>query len=228
MGDEKIADQFEELMSKAREFEQHAPIRSRGEQYLDEEVFCMWGIQALKLVEVVAGVSSQDYSIIKAYYDRAVQGYGLDLCIVVRSTFEGIYKNYMSGWFNVPGRIRADVTDDFMEYARHLREENKGQEISSSDVAAAVLAGAALESTLRYLCVKHDVAIYNENDKPRKASILNTDLKDKAYNKAKWNRINGWLQTRNSAAHGDIEKLTLNDIDELLKGVEDFNEEFLS
>jgi len=134
----------------------------------------------------------------------------------------------MSGWLNYPGRIRAEVTDDFLEYARHLRGENKGQEILASDVAAAVLAGAALESTLRYLCEKHDIAIYNENGKPRKASVLNSDLKDKAYNKAKWNRVNGWLQTRNSAAHGDSENLTLNDIDELLKGVEEFNEEFLS
>jgi hypothetical protein len=110
------------------------------------------------------------------------------------------------GWLeSVIELVHADTHSDFLEMADELA--GKGYKD-----AAAVVAGSSLEVHLKALCGKHGVET-ESNGKPKKADTLNADLvKAGAYGKLEQKQVTAWLGMRNSAAHGEYDSYSLQEV----------------
>jgi len=122
--------------------------------------------------------------------------------------------------------VRGELFDDFLEMAEHLL----GEEYKD---AAAVIIGASLETHLKKMCLKNDIAIdettLNGKTRTKKADTLNAELAQKEiYLKLDQKYITAWLGLRNSAAHGDYGKYTKEQVQLMLNGVREFIARFPS
>lgn len=112
--------------------------------------------------------------------------------------------------------IAADVFDSALEAAKHLNETGYVDN-------AAVLGRVVLEDALRRLAMREGVSVINDGGKPKKASLLNTELKGcEAYNQPTWRHIDGWLDTGNMGAHPTDQPLTKDEVLRMLEGIEGF------
>ena len=111
--------------------------------------------------------------------------------------------------------IKAEIlSGDVLEEATEL--SNAGYKDP-----ACVLAGVALETTLKELC--------HQNSTPLgKMDKMNADLKKAGvYNLAKQKQITAWAGLRNSAAHGAWGDYNGDDVEAMISGVERFIADYL-
>jgi hypothetical protein len=93
-------------------------------------------------------------------------------------------------------RVRADVYGDLMTQAEGLHYDRFAR-------AAAMIAGAALEEHIRKLAIKSSIAVTTSGGDPKKASVLNSDLRAAGvYSEPQRAAIEAWQKLRNEAAHG--------------------------
>ena len=152
--------------------------------------------------------------------------------IIVQSTFYGriallifgvitsLRKDLLSGYIaNLTELIHGELFADFLDMALHLLKEGYKD-------AAAVIAGSALESHLRQLCIKAGIETETERDdkiQPKKADRMNSDLaKNEIYSKSDQKSVTAWLDLRNDAAHGHYDKYTKEQVSLLISGIRDF------
>ena len=113
----------------------------------------------------------------------------------------------------------AEIFADFLEMADHLANEGYKD-------PAAVMAGGALESHLRQLCVKHGIDVERETDRtvvPKKADLLNSDLaKADVYEKLDQKSVTAWLDLRNKAAHAEYDGYTNDQVALMIQAIRDF------
>ena len=108
----------------------------------------------------------------------------------------------------------AEILDDVIEQAAALVEAGYKD-------PACVLAGVALESSLKELSTLHGVG-HGKMDK------MNADLaKEGVYNKGMQKQITAWAHWRNKAAHGEWEEYTEADVHAMIEGVRRFMAERL-
>jgi len=106
----------------------------------------------------------------------------------------------------------AEVFTDFLEMAGHLHSEGYKD-------AAASIAGAVLEDSLRRLHLKHIgqvqgmSSISKLNDALRKATV---------YGQAVWRQIQVWGDIRNDADHGHFGKVDAAAVKQMILGIGDF------
>jgi hypothetical protein len=106
------------------------------------------------------------------------------------------------------------LSDDILDQAKELLGNGYKD-------PAGVLAGVALEVTLKEMCTKSGMP-HNKLDK------MNTDLcKAGKYNMAKQKQITAWADLRNKAAHGQWSDYNQADISDFINGVERFIADFL-
>lgn len=114
--------------------------------------------------------------------------------------------------------IEAEVFDDFLEQAEHLLANGYFQ-------AAAVVVGCVLEVAMRKICAKHSIQL---PDKP-KLDWMNSELAKKgAYSKLVQKEVTAKSDIRNSAAHGQWDQFTREDVDGMLAWVRRFVSEHSS
>ena len=114
--------------------------------------------------------------------------------------------------------IEAEVFDDFLEQAEQLFNKGYYQ-------PAAVIAGCVLEDGLRKLCKKNSVAL------PAKATIdpINVELaKAGIYNKLQQKKVTALADLRNKAAHGEWNEFTKKDVEDMIRDVRRFMEDYFS
>lgn len=88
---------------------------------------------------------------------------------------------------------------------------------------AAVIAGTVLEEHVRRLCDKHVVSITDANGAPRKAQVLNQDLRQAgAYDKNDEKNVTAWFGLRNDAAHGQHAKYGEEQVRLFIASIRDF------
>jgi hypothetical protein len=89
--------------------------------------------------------------------------------------------------------------------------------------AAAVIAGTSLEVHLKALATKECLELQSPNSTPKKASVLNDELKrEGVYSALEHKQVIAWLAIRNSAAHrtyGDYDEAA---VKALIEGVGNF------
>ncbi|MEU5046846.1 hypothetical protein [Streptomyces griseorubiginosus] len=129
----------------------------------------------------------------------------------------GLRDDLKAGWTeSVVEMVHADTHSDYLDMSDTLLR-------SGFKDAAAVIAGAALEVHVRALCTKNGVDTELGDGTPKKATVMNTDLKKAdVYATLQEKQVTAWMDLRNQAAHGNYDKYDINEVRALVSGVRDF------
>jgi hypothetical protein len=194
----------------------HVDSLDRRVHEIDSDALLEWSVKARNLLSKACGQDSEHYRSFVA--NEKFQAYDLHLEILMRlrAVFLAAKEDFEGGYLNsVRTLVQAEVFDSELEQARALFA---GRYL----VAAAVISGVVLETTLRELCDRHGVP-HDKLDK------MNADLaKAGAYNTLAQKRITALAGIRNSAAHGKPDEFSEGDVDSMIRDVERFVTEHLT
>lgn len=208
--DELITQRFEELDAKANNY----IYRDVEGSHVKYEEFHEWATSVLNLFQRAFGENSSHYKNFSDKY-QMFRGYSYE-AETCRGIFRAAKDDYTNGYiFNVRALIKAELlSDDVLDQAKELLKNGYKD-------PACILAGIALEVTVKEMCTKQGI-------KHGKLDKMNADLcKAGKYNTAKQKQITAWADLRNKAAHGDWDAYDHADVDDLIKGVERFIADFL-
>lgn len=185
---------------------------------VDEQLAHRWSASTHSLLASVFGEQSDYYQGFSAIFQdphrrifeaQVRRGQGILL---------GAQSEYLDGGiFKVRHLVEAELFDDMLSQADHLHEHSYYQ-------AAAVIAGAVLEDTLRKMCQRANIAL---PDRP-KVDSMNADLaRQDVYDKLVQKQVTVWADLRNKAAHGEWDKFRSEDVEAMLRDVRRFVSERL-
>ncbi|MFB8268291.1 hypothetical protein ACFC96_16955 [Streptomyces sp. NPDC055955] len=122
-----------------------------------------------------------------------------------------------AGWTSsVMELVHADTHSDYLQMAETLLAAGYKD-------PAAVITGTSLEVHIRMLCTKHGVDTELPSGAPKKADVMNADLKKTGvYNEARKKQVTAWMDLRNKAAHGDYTSYDEYQARMFIDGVRDF------
>ena len=211
---QKLSDRFDQLYDEILEIEstrekKYSELRGNYD-VIDNEKTLTWKVKSKSLLIYACGKDSQHYEeFIKA---EKINGYQTqwDAFKKMKSVFLAAMDDYNNGYLtSIKNLIQADVFDSELEQAQELLS-------SGYKLAAAVIAGVVLETTLRDLCYQNSLPI-------GKLDKMNSDLaKAGIYNKLQQKRITALADIRNSAAHGKPEEFSDNDVTTMIRDIEQF------
>jgi hypothetical protein len=177
---------------------------------VDDERLLSWKVKAKSLLVSSCGNDSQHYQeFIRAEKPGGFES-NYDQFKRMRSVFAAAMEDYKGGFLtSIKNLIQADVFDSELEQAKELL-------VNGYKVAAAVIAGVVLETTLRDLCTREGLS-HSKLDK------MNADLaKAGIYNKLQQKRITALADIRNGAAHGKSGEFSDDDVNSMIRDVEQF------
>jgi hypothetical protein len=204
--DKLIEQRFAELEKKAAAI----PIK-------DYEVDCgkfhEWATNVLSLLLNVFGENRPQYQNFLNHY-KSFSGYSssFETC---RGVFLKAKEDYVSGYlFSVRGFIKAeDSTDNLDQASEIIKAGHKDP--------ACMLAGVALEITLKELCKRNNIP-------PGKLDAMNAELyKQTIYNTGMQKQVTAWAHWRNKAAHGEWSEYKETDVEDMIRGVTRFIADYL-
>ena len=205
--DKLIVQRLKELESKATQ------VTQTPEGEYDPKLFHEWATNVLSLLLRVFGENSPQYQNFKGHYRAASSWYSsFEIC---RGVFLAAKEDYESGYlFTVRGLIKAEDSVDILEQASQLVAGGYKD-------PACVLAGVALEITLKELCLRNNIA-------QGKLETMNAGLcKQSVYNAGMQKQITAWAHWRNRAAHGEWNDYKAADVEEMIRGVTRFVADYL-
>jgi hypothetical protein len=206
-----VADRLERLIEEGEEVAQHAESddlkRFTGSS---KRPLNSWLAKTDNILLSVFGEGSAHYSQFESIRDRSVikQKEVYAITGILEGALDDLREGFLTGQEFL---IAGEVFDSVIEQARHLKE-------SHFKDPAAVLGRVVLEDALQRISREEGI------DTDQKASQLNTDLWKSAerYSQPQWRKVQSWLDTGNAAAHGNFDKYTNGDVEDLLEGVEEF------
>ncbi|WP_073948799.1 hypothetical protein [Streptomyces kebangsaanensis] len=130
---------------------------------------------------------------------------------------QGLHDDLVAGWYeSMVELVHADTYSDYLEMADELLGAGYKD-------PAAVITGTSLEVHVRALCVKHGVNTELSSGTPKKADVMNADLKKAdVYDGLRQKQITAWMDLRNKAAHGDYQSYDGHQVRMFIDGVRDF------
>lgn len=203
----ELSDQLQSLIDSKHPY---TDSLGRHVHEIASDALIEWSVKARNLLSKVCGQDSEHYrSFVENEKTRSYDLY-IDILMRIRAVFLAAKEDYEGGYLSsVRTLVQAEVFDSELEQARALF--NGGYV-----VAAAVISGVVLETTLRELCDRKQIP-HGKLDK------MNADLaKAGVYNKLVQKRITALADIRNSAAHGKSEDFAAADVDSMIKDVERF------
>lgn len=129
----------------------------------------------------------------------------------------GLRQDMNEGWVrSTVELVHADMYSDYLEMADGLL--TKGYKDP-----AAIVTGTSLEVHVRALYIKHGVDVAQPSGTPKKADVMNADLKKAGvYDGLQQKQITAWMDLRNQAAHGNYEKYDEHQVRLFIDGVRVF------
>lgn len=228
--DERIRSRFDELIDEGSNIK-HSYGESRGYPhrriltYYDGSGYASFRTGTKTLLSRILDKSSfqQVLTDIEEYEERVGFKFAPNALIGMLKSYKVDYESGMLDDLSL--MIEATVTYDFMGQAEQLLD---GEQPDYDHVPAAVLAGAVLENGLRRLCQRQEPPIETKwaDGKPKRLNRLIDDLQGKAFKPAKADLLRSWAKTRNSAAHGEIEKVTRSEVEDMIDGIKKFLAEY--
>jgi hypothetical protein len=147
----------------------------------------------------------------------------------LRGYMKALKADYEAGILeNLSQMIEANVAADYLGQAEQLLKE--GGSGKYDHVPSAVLTGAILEDALRRLCLRQNppIAVNKPNGEPKTLNPLIDDLKKaNVFNELKAKQLRSWADIRNAAAHGEFTQFNRQDVEQMLKGVQNFLADYL-
>lgn len=216
--DEKILHRLEELLQLGEKVKQTRYSRSggnfiyMGDDGVDYELAHQWGTSCLNLLGRSFGSASIHYKNFEILFPR-FDDYGpiIQAAGVLKSAKDDYEQGFL---FDARALIEAEVFDDFLDQSAHLLDTGYYQ-------PAAVVIGSVLEDGLRKLCVKHEIPL---PAKPKLDAMNAEATKKGVYSKLMQKRVTVLADIRNKAAHGEWDKFTKADVEDMLRGVRQFME----
>ncbi len=124
-----------------------------------------------------------------------------------------IERGALSRWESL---VRSELFTDFIDVAAVLLD-------GGFKDAAAVVAGATLETHLKKLCVQNSISLENPNGGPIGLTGLRKILvKKQMLSGVDASSLMAWITIRNAAAHGNYKKYTKEQVRLMIDGVRDF------
>mgnify|MGYP003114624233 CR=1 FL=1 len=214
MGLERIQRRFNELSELSVRVDETARVYkgeySSGMEVVDSVLLIEWSTSVISLLTGVFGPShptTKRFSEMPpSYYADAKSGFDN-----LNAIFKSAKSDYEGGYlFDVANLVHSDVFTDELEQAKHFLDKNYR-------VAAAVIAGTVLESTLRRMCTVH-TSLESEN-----INAMNTELyKNEIYGRAVQKQVASWGDIRNAAAHGRPDEFDNAQVSRMIDGIRDF------
>lgn len=174
---------------------------------IDEELYLSWCVKARNLILNSCGENSQHFkSFEKSEVAHAYES-TFDAFKRVKAVFFAAKEDFEGGYVtSVKNLVQAEVFDSELEQATELLTAGYA-------TAAAVIAGVVLETTLRNLCYSNGLA-HGKLDK------MNADLtKAGVHNALIQKKITALAAIRNSAAHGNANGFTKDDVQSMITEV---------
>ncbi len=205
---------FEELYKQLTELENsktrsYSNITSSEEDYIDDELLLNWKVKVRNLLSKVCGVDSQHFI---QFEENEYRSYSTSFENFKRlkAVFLAAKEDFQGGYLSsMRTLVQAEIFDSELEQAEELLK-------GGYHVAAAVISGIVLETTLKELCDRESIS-HGNLDK------MNADLaKAGIYNKSVQKRNTALAGIRNSAAHGKPEEFTREDVSDMIRDVEKF------
>lgn len=177
-------------------------------RYVDGEQFRKWSVQAKDLISRICGIESVHYQAFIEAERPMMMDSSHKIFKRVNSVFEAAKEDFQAGYLvSIRSLIQAEVFDTELEQAQEFLR-------LSYKVPAAVIAGTVLESAIRELCSRNNIA-HGKLDK------MNADLtKAGVYNGIVQKRITHLAAVRNSAAHGNDAEFKTYDVKAMIDEVE--------
>lgn len=215
-GIDRIQKRFDELAAMAVEVrESKTETRSQFESgvtcNVDPPLALKWATSVISLLHSVFGI---DHPSTKAFENAPDWDYAGSLSAFDNRTaiFASAKEDFEGGYlFEVKNLVHASIFSDELAQAEHLLSEGW-------KTPAAVIAGVALETSLRELCTQHP-----DLEPKANANRMNQDLAGAGvYNRMRADQIQAWAKIRNHAAHGEPDEFDEDEVSRLIDGVRDF------
>ena len=201
---------FDELENQLIDVEntKQGSDRRGNPEYVDNTSFNEWRIKVKNLIVNACGKESEHY---KDFIElEKIKSFDTNYRILLRlkAAFHAAKEDYLGGYLiSTKSLIQAELFDDELEQAKELLDKNYY-------VAAAVIAGVVLETSIRELCKKNNI-------QTGKLSKMNDDLaKNGVYNTLIQKQIVALAGIRNSAAHGKVDEFTSEQVKNMIKEIE--------
>lgn len=177
---------------------------------VDDGAFLEWRVKVKNLIVKVSGEDSQHFkAFLKSEDDSSWSGSFSKfkaLKAVFLATKEDFEGGYLSSYKSI---VQAEIFDTELEQAQELLK-------NGYYLAAGIIAGVVLETTLRELCDREKIS-------HAKLDKMNSDLaKAGIYNKLVQKQITAHAGIRNSAAHGNHDEFTKEDVEQMIPAIEQF------
>jgi len=179
--------------------------------------YSSWKIEVRNLIKKVCGNNSEHYKEFIEVPKKSNYDYPFIMFPIYYGILKGVYNDFKEGLLiDIKHKIRAELVDDFLEQAKLLLDDGYRH-------AAASLAGAVLEDTLRKLCDANSIS-YPEKTK---IDTLNIELVKKGiYNKITQKLITAYADIRNNADHGYFNKIKQGDVSDMINWIYKFLSEY--
>lgn len=180
-----------------------------AEAWVDDIKFAQLRTSSLHFLKSVFGENSAYFvefenNCKKPKISQAKQGFG-----ILNAAKDEIENGFLN---QIETIVSADIFSDFLTMSEYLLKENYYQ-------AAASLAGAVLEDSLRKVCAAHNVGFKEREG----LAALNEKLHGKnIYNKIVWKSVDTWREIRNSADHGKFNDFNSEMVATMIDGIRGF------
>jgi len=201
---QRYADRLRELIEEGKKLSLQ---QDQHERYIKDNVAVNQFV--VKVENIVASVFRRD----SAHFERLKRttkghvqhNWEVDIVVgVLAGALDDLENGYLIGQEHL---IAGGIFDSVLEEAKHLREHGHKD-------PAAILGRVVLEDCLRRLCREEGL------DDSAKAAAMNEALRQKGrYAQPRWRQIQAWLDIGNSAAHGEFDKYTADEVERLLDGI---------
>ncbi len=222
-----IQKRFDELTAMTEAIEASKSVRTethqprhyrRGEEpstyqvySIDFKLFRMWQTSVLSLLSRVLGKNDPTFAEFRTLKNTnfSTSHSKFDNLLAV---FESAKSDYEGGYlFKVRNLANAEVFTDELDQAG-------GFQRGGHKVAAAVVAGTVLETTLRAICAQHPDVEPSDKINKMNADLAKTDF----YSLAVSRQVSAWADIRNAAAHGRPDEFDDNSVARMIDGIRDF------
>jgi hypothetical protein len=201
---------FDELEDQSMQVEaSKAQILGSAKYSIDNDLVLNWRVKVKNLLSKVCGEESQHFHQFEKTEDTAYH-YAYTMFKDLKAVFLAAKEDFEGGYLSSMRTLaQAEVFDSELEQSNELLR-------NGYSTAAAVIAGVVLETALRELCDQKCIP-HGKLDK------MNADLaKDGVYTKLVQKQITAWANIRNSAAHGNPDEFTEQDVINMITDVRQF------
>jgi len=207
---EKRFAELVEQLAAVEATKQHRQSDMTSGDYVDNALLLNWKVKAKNLLSRACGEQSEHYRGFVDCEQGSFYSTNYQIMLRLKAVFEAAKEDFEGGYLNtVRNLVQSEVFSNELDQARELFGHGYL-------VAAAVIAGVVLETTMRQLCTDRDIAI-------GKLDKMNADLaKHGLYSVLVQKHITAVADIRNSAAHGHPEKFTKDDVSRMIDYVEGF------